>query len=93
MTAEDIIEGLQVSCVFGEIGMNEQIKELSEQAEKYANDNFKGQPIWSEAFESKFAELIVRECAEFVSNDRMNDEYGQFVANRIKEHFGVEEIE
>ena len=38
----------------------------------------------------KFAELIVRECAEFVSNDRMNDEYGQFVANRIKEHFGIE---
>jgi hypothetical protein len=39
----------------------------------------------------KFAELIVRECAEFVSNDRQNDEYGVFVSNRIKEHFGVEE--
>lgn len=37
------------------------------------------------------AELIVRECAEFVSNDRQNDDYGQFVANRIKKHFGVEE--
>ena len=39
----------------------------------------------------KFAELIVRECAEFVSSDRQNDDYGVFVSNRIKEHFGVEE--
>lgn len=39
----------------------------------------------------KFAELIIQECAKFVSNDRLNDEYGQFVANRIKQHFGVEE--
>ena len=71
--------------------MNERIKELANQAEKYTDDNFEGQHNWTEAFESKFAELIVRECAEFVSNNRMNDEYGQFVANRIKEHFGVEE--
>ncbi len=42
--------------------MNERIKELSEQAEKYADDNFKGEPTWSEAFESKFAELIIHEC-------------------------------
>jgi hypothetical protein len=42
--------------------MNERIKELAEQAEKYADDNFKGQPTYSEAYDSKFAELIVREC-------------------------------
>lgn len=42
--------------------MNERIRELSEQAEKYADDNFRGEPTWSEAFESKFAELIIKEC-------------------------------
>ena len=45
----------------------------------------------SKEFSEKFAELIVRECAEFVSSDRQNDEYGVFVSNRIKKHFGVEE--
>ena len=39
--------------------MNERIRELAEQAEKYADANFKGEPTWSEAFETKFAELIV----------------------------------
>ena len=42
--------------------MNKRILELAEQAEKYADDNFKGQPTYSEAYDSKFAELIVREC-------------------------------
>ena len=43
--------------------MNQRIRELAEQAEKYADDNFRGEPTWSEAFESKFAELIINECA------------------------------
>ncbi len=47
--------------------MNERIQLLSEQAEKYADDNFRGEPTWSEAFESKFAELIVRECTNIRS--------------------------
>lgn len=46
--------------------MNERVQELSEQAEKYADDNFRGEPTWSEAFESKFAELIVEECIKVV---------------------------
>lgn len=41
-------------------------------------------------FAENFAELIVLECAEFVSNDRQNDDYGVFLANKIKKHFGVE---
>lgn len=46
--------------------MNKRIQELAEQAEKYADDNFRGEPTWSEAFESKFAELIVRDCMDVV---------------------------
>lgn len=43
--------------------MNDRSKKLAEQAEKYADDNFRGEPTWSEAFETKFAELIT---AEFI---------------------------
>lgn len=40
--------------------MNKRDKELYEQAEKYADVEFKGEggAVWVEAFESKFAELI-----------------------------------
>jgi len=75
--------------------MNERIRELSEQAEKYADDNFRGEPTWSEAFESKFAELIVRECAQ-VSEDDITDgdacctNTADRIARQIKQHFGVE---
>ena len=41
--------------------MNERIQKLAEQAEKYADDNFRGEPTWSEAFESEFAELMTHE--------------------------------
>jgi len=63
--------------------MNKRIEKLAEQAEKYADDNFKGEIFWTEAYESKFAELIVRECAEICleANDHKN----------ILQHFGVEE--
>jgi hypothetical protein len=73
--------------------MNERIQELAEQAEKYADDNFKGENFWTQAYESKFAELIVRECAK-VCRDQPNvyalkaDRDNCAVA--IEEHFGVE---
>jgi hypothetical protein len=66
--------------------MSERIKQLARESGLLVH-NPEGVPTKLE----KFAELIVRECADFVSNDRGNDEYGVFVANRIKEHFGVQE--
>jgi hypothetical protein len=73
--------------------MNERIQELSEQAEKYADDWFRGEPTWSEAFESKFAELIVQECITKIENEAA--QYAEPVwafelVNDIREHFGVE---
>jgi hypothetical protein len=68
--------------------MNKRIRELSEQAEKYADDNFRGEPTWSEAFESKFAELIVRECADIAS---INQHQYNSVGKYVLKHFGVEE--
>lgn len=85
--------------------MNERIKELSEQAEKYADDNFRGEPTWSEAFESKFAELIVRECVQtLIDNtperytneaseedwDKGYDRAMKDCVHHIQEHFGLD---
>ena len=75
----------------GDSAMNERIRELSEQAEKYADDNFRGEPTWSEAFESKFAELIVRECAEFARQHNLEKaDRSHMIHKAIKEHFGVD---
>ena len=38
-------------------------------------------------FSEKFAELIVRECADFLK-DKLDD---HFAAEQLEEHFGVEE--
>jgi hypothetical protein len=77
--------------------MNKLIRELSEQAEKYADDNFRGEPTWSEAFESKFAELIVRECVKVMYDNaierRVPPDINQtptHYAIAVLEHFGVE---
>ena len=55
--------------------------------------------FWSEAYESKFAELIVRECMwkimqrkeEAIDNDWRVDEAMSTALSDISEHFGVEE--
>jgi hypothetical protein len=76
--------------------MNQRIKELAEQAERYADDNFKGEHFWTEAYESKFAELIVRECVEqSMSIGRYNAPSGVTpdlaiaISVGLKKHFGV----
>jgi len=75
--------------------MNKRIKQLSEQAGKYADENFRGEPTWSEAFESKFAELIIVECATLIDAAFDIDEHsGEVVSwadgGQLKEHFGIE---
>jgi len=73
--------------------VNERIRELAEQAEKYADENFKGEPTYSEAYDSKFAELIVGECmsiAQEYDGAKLGGP-GLIIAMRIEQHFGVEE--
>ena len=68
--------------------MNKRLEELAEEAERYADDNFKGEHFWTEAYKSKFAELIVLECIDFVKYTPSmfpND----IIIKNIKEHFGV----
>jgi len=68
--------------------MNERIKELAKQAGFHIELNW-DHTDWHSAGHSplfeKFAELIVRECAQKLENDGMVE-----VAMEIKEHFGVE---
>jgi hypothetical protein len=66
--------------------MNERIQELLIEAHKQTDGGiYNGHiSVWTE----KFAELIVRECADIA------DEYdgvGSTIVSRIKKHFGVEE--
>ena len=68
--------------------MNERIKELANQARQYAFgqiENPQDPTEWSKGhdmFEEKFAELIVKECAAIVWNDKDSQ--------RMLKHFGVE---
>ena len=69
--------------------MNERIRELAEQAKCYADENnahYLQNQHWIETFEEKFAELIVRECANVAAEHDALDIYEE-----IREHFGVEE--
>ena len=66
--------------------MNQRITELMLEAGR----TIPGDKNIDADFCKKFAELIVKECADHIMNstDRYRKEY---FANMIKEHFGVEE--
>ena len=74
--------------------MNERILELAIEARKYAETK---PDIYQVAYDKKFAELIVRECAMLVEGFEITqevalDEYVDYEASAVlKEHFGVEE--
>jgi hypothetical protein len=76
--------------------MNERIRKLAEQAGIEFDDSFSLEPetiyyLKLSDFE-KFAELIVRECAEFSRNYNLEKaERSYMIHKAIKEHFGVEE--
>ena len=70
---------------------------ISEQARQYANENHPGSfvkydPEWFALYNKKFAELIVKECADLCV-DNVVDEIcgGKRLSAKIKKHFGVEE--
>ena len=90
--------------------MNERIKQLADQAEDYATaeyekwiptPDFSGIPNIRKIFNKKFAELIVRDCVDIVSDTAVNTPpndlfYGYNLgvnkaAENIKERFGIEE--
>lgn len=68
--------------------MNERIRELLKQASKLANtdDNKNLDRNFDMIVAEKFAELIVKECADIAWN---NDDF--LTEKIIKEHFAIEE--
>jgi hypothetical protein len=76
--------------------MNERIRELAEQARNYALDEKRiyervhnieqCMEEYREVYNEKFAELIVKECAEIAVREE-----GSWPGQAILEHFGVEE--
>jgi len=67
--------------------MNERIKELRKQAIEFANATERDTDYrWDVACDTKFAELIVKECANVAADHDALDIYEE-----IREHFGVEE--
>ena len=71
--------------------MNERIRELADQARKHFPKTETSGEYW--VFdEQKFAELIVRECADIsyeYDAPKMSGP-GMIIAGRIESHFGVE---
>ncbi|NBR25011.1 MAG: hypothetical protein EBU08_14800 [Micrococcales bacterium] len=67
--------------------MNEQVKILwAKAAESNFGDSWEEQT----AFMSKFAELIVRECAD-IANAGIDPAESHLIGDDILKHFGVEE--
>ena len=76
--------------------MNERIKLLAEQALNYAEKNQSADipQHWFKLHTEKFAELIVRECADWLKQPvNQTPSCGtvmNITAERLKEHFGVD---
>jgi hypothetical protein len=77
--------------------MNERIRELAEQANELdyeTFDEFNHKTVRHYKFnKQKFAELIVRECAELTLDHKNDDYYAGWLDYRdeIRRHFGVRE--
>ena len=74
--------------------MNERIKVLAEQAKFMTEEDINRQISYNtelKAFAEKFAELIVRECAEVADNADATREKWEGIGKYVREHFGVEE--
>lgn len=75
--------------------MNERIRELANEAEDYANSVHGGDV--RDAFIERFAELIVRECADLMNSNKDSDRHVMWnralyeTRGKIFRHFGVEE--
>ncbi len=66
--------------------MNERIQKLADQAQQYAEYNTPQGLEWLPMFKERFAELIIRECANVAADHEALDIYEE-----IREHFGVSE--
>ena len=73
--------------------MNDRIQQLALQARAWVNDVAPDieYVFYKDAYDKKFAELIVRECADWIKNTDSDPDIGEEDAKALLEHFGVEE--
>ena len=81
--------------------MNERIEKLSKEAQLYAldamikiTDKEQALKVYSETYNTTFAELIVKECGDVAYNaywENPETVRGIHIKEKIKQHFGVEE--
>jgi hypothetical protein len=84
--------------------MNERIKELALEAGKYADEtqprgSYTRDGMWLYAYNEKFAELVVRECARVAIEKQTENDINNIVSKNpakdfayaLIKHFGVEE--
>ena len=76
--------------------MYEHIKDIIEQCKETSTSYFDGRGNVTETYfdREKFAELIVRECADVAQRTGMlnaSEFVGEMIADAIKERFGVKE--
>ena len=78
--------------------MNERIKRIAMQTDIWCDQNIaQGSPMYNNQWEEKFAELIVRECAnhcDLLLDHKISSEWSRGThdcSRAIKKHFGVEE--
>jgi hypothetical protein len=85
--------------------MNENIKKLIEQTDIYCDQHWLGNPFYEVKWEEKFAELLIKDCANRVNGmvvmdkghipqDPHSQGWNRAVAyagKELKKHFGVEE--
>ena len=85
--------------------MNDKIKLFNEQAIKYAQESLNDIAIvnksgimydYNDLYTEKFAELIVRECVNWIDGSPTTEEgtlilSKSFIIANLKQHFGVEE--
>lgn len=69
--------------------MNERIRELAEQAYDTVEYNYIEAPPQKVFNKEKFAELILKECSQYIEDkfDFCGDEI--IIAEKLREHFGV----
>lgn len=71
--------------------MNKRINELAEQAFNEYESVYKYGANIPREFTEKFAELIVKKCADIVEDAVNHREPASTYVDKIKKHFGVEE--
>lgn len=72
--------------------MNERIEHITKQVDEYFDDLTI--EVSREAWQVKFAELIVKECMEqvwYTREDGINGNVSEVIKERMKQHFGVTE--